>query len=366
MQQFLVCIVLLGIAIVLYQRYESNQLRPHSASDIHRWLQQHLLSSTTDDLDRSSKPILWIHVPQERNARHWLSYGSQTSTRLNQPYLELTLRSLLTHCDETFTICLIDDQAFAKLLPTWPREQQVHDERTRTWGLMQLLYRYGGLVCPLAFVCFRDLTPLVSDTQFTCIDVPSDAAPEYHVQFLRMCSAPKHCPVTKNVCHLLHTSMQESDASHHVEKWMRHQPRHQLRWIPPEEVGLRDTYHETLPVEVWVSQQYVHLSPHAYGLWIPAASLLHRTAFSWFVRMSPAQVMESNTVLGNYLLLYGAGATEVHEGFTSHISKEQYVHNRSIERNYVGFWKVPSDAPVWSLQPTLLGDHVPKLAYPNA
>ena len=40
-----------------------------------------------DILTKSNKPIIWIHMVRDINARNWLSFYSRNSTKLNQPYL---------------------------------------------------------------------------------------------------------------------------------------------------------------------------------------------------------------------------------------------------------------------------------------
>ena len=68
-----------------------------------------------EDLGKSAKPILWIHVPHEYNSRNWLSFGSRSSFELNQPYLYLTVRSIIKKCEDSFTICIFDDNSFQKI-----------------------------------------------------------------------------------------------------------------------------------------------------------------------------------------------------------------------------------------------------------
>ena len=82
---------------VLYKRFEDKMSREES-SDIHESIQKYLLDDET--LGKSKKPILWIHVPYEYNSRNWLSFGSRSSFDLNQPYLYLTVRSIIKNCDK--------------------------------------------------------------------------------------------------------------------------------------------------------------------------------------------------------------------------------------------------------------------------
>ena len=108
---------LFAILIVLgylYRRFENKRLQDAS-QDNYSAIQNYLLDDVT--LAKSKKPILWIHVPYEYNSRKWLSFGSRSSFDLNQPYLYLTVKSILRQCDQSFTVCIIDDNSFEKLIP---------------------------------------------------------------------------------------------------------------------------------------------------------------------------------------------------------------------------------------------------------
>ena len=72
-----------------------------------------------EEILKSSKPILWIHIPREKNARKINNLASPNSDNLNMPYVYLTVRSIIEKCGKSFTICLIDDDSFKKLLPGW-------------------------------------------------------------------------------------------------------------------------------------------------------------------------------------------------------------------------------------------------------
>ena len=128
---------------VLYKRFEDKMSREES-SDIHESIQKYLLDD--DTLGKSKKPILWIHVPYEYNSRNWLSFGSRSSFDLNQPYLYLTVRSIIKNCDKSFTICIIDDTSFKKLIPGWNINMtSISDpilSNMRMLGMMKLLYIY--------------------------------------------------------------------------------------------------------------------------------------------------------------------------------------------------------------------------------
>ena len=56
-------------------------------------IQKYLLNDSS--LTKNNKPILWVHIEFDKNARSWESFGSRTSDNLNQPYQYLTIRNII-------------------------------------------------------------------------------------------------------------------------------------------------------------------------------------------------------------------------------------------------------------------------------
>jgi uncharacterized membrane protein YhaH (DUF805 family) len=207
---FILFFILLVLGI-LYKRFEDKMAREES-SDIYESIQKYLLDD--DTLGKSKKPILWIHVPYEYNSRNWLSFGSRSSFDLNQPYLYLTVRSIIKNCDKSFTICIIDDTSFKKLIPGWNINMtSISDpilSNMRMLGMMKLLYIYGGMHCPISFLCLKDLNELYikgtrGDKMFVCETVDRNIT-STDVDFypnLSFCGAPKECETVRELCNFI-------------------------------------------------------------------------------------------------------------------------------------------------------------------
>ena len=129
-------------------------------------IQKFLLNDSS--LARSKKPIIWIHLEFEKNSRLWSSFFSRNTYELNQPYLHLTIKSIIDKCGDDFNICLIDDDSFTKLIPGWtinlhslasPIKQNI-----RQLAITKLLYNYGGMLVPASFTCFKNLHELYTNT----------------------------------------------------------------------------------------------------------------------------------------------------------------------------------------------------------
>ena len=51
-----------------------------------------------------NKPKLWIHSKYVRNSRVWKSFRSRSSLDLNQPYIHLTIKSIIYHCGNEYSV----------------------------------------------------------------------------------------------------------------------------------------------------------------------------------------------------------------------------------------------------------------------
>ena len=80
-------------------------------------VKKYLLNDSS--LAKSKKPIIWIHMVYDINSRWWPSFSSRNTDCLNQPYLYLTIKSIIDKCGEDFNICLIDDDTFSNIIPGW-------------------------------------------------------------------------------------------------------------------------------------------------------------------------------------------------------------------------------------------------------
>ena len=369
--------ILFFILIVLgflYRRFEDKLMREEN-NENNEAIQNYLLDDVT--LAKSKKPILWIHVPYEYNSRNWLSFGSRSSFNLNQPYLYLTVKSIINQCDNSFTICIFDDNTFQRLIPGWDiNMNSISDpimSNMRTLGFMKLLYIYGGLMCPISFLCMKDLSGLYnkgtrSNKMFVCETTDRNITStdfDYYPS-ISFCGAPKECETVKMACDFIQRTMStdytaESKFLGSFDRWCQKRIRDkEINMIDGIEIGTKTIDEKPIILDDLMSNQYLNLYKGTYGILIPADEVLKRKNYEWFARLSAKQVMESNTIIGNYLLL--ANAPDAKGGI---LEPYEPIVNKEIENKYVSFWRVPSGAPVWGLKQNFLGDNLIKEKYPG-
>ena len=295
-------------------------------------IQKYLLNGSS--ITKNNKPILWVHIEFDKNARSWESFGARTSDNLNQPYQYLTIRNIIEHCGESFNVCLIDDEAFVKIIPEWrtrvehlPRPLRSH---VRDLGLATILHIYGGFVLPSSFICFHDLRSLY-DAHIENANVvmgelrtiSSLSAEKQYSPSTKIMGCRKFDPVMKEYMECLielngrdHT--QEMDFTGEGTRWWLAKQAAipgSVSIIPAEELGAKTTTNKPVLIEDLLADADIPLSPTTAGLYIPEQDILKRSKFQWFARLSPKQVLESNTLIGKYLLVNATGvATGVAPG----------------------------------------------------
>lgn len=364
--------ILFFILIVLgffYKRFEDKRMREESG-DTYEAIQKYLLDDVT--LGKSKKPILWIHVPYEYNSRNWLSFGSRSSFDLNQPYLYLTVRSILKQCDDSFTICIIDDTSFKRLIPGWNINMTTISDpilsNMRMLGLMKLLYIYGGLISPISFVCLKNLHGLYEkgirgEKMFVCetVDRNSTSTDVDFFPNFSFCGAPKECETVRELCSFIertasHDYTAETKFLGNYDKWCKQRIENgTMNMIEGVEIGTKTIDERPIILDDLMSNHYLDLYQGTYGILIPADEILNRRKYEWFARLSQKQVMESDTIIGNYLLLANSSEQGILEPL-------EPLRNKAIENKFVGFWKTPLQ-DVYGVKPNLLGNNMTMVQY---
>lgn len=295
----------------LYNKYKTVEEDDEHAKN-YKLVKKYLLNNSS--LAQNKKPIIWIHMIYEKNARWWPSFESRNTDNLNQPYLYLTLKSIIDKCGEDFNVCLIDDESFANILPGWSVDLSLVADpiktKIRQLALARVLYNYGGMLLPGSFLCFKNLAPLYTagDKMF----VGEMLARTDQVNFFpdtRFMGCQKGCATMAkyiNYLEILSSSdfTAESQFNASTSRWCYEKIiQNEMTLVPAEVLGMKDTKGKQNTLDVLMSNNFLNLSANTMGLYIPADDILKRTAYQWFARLSARQAMESDTTIGKYLLI---------------------------------------------------------------
>jgi hypothetical protein len=344
----------------VYNKYKKTVEVEEQYQD-NEFIQKYLLNGSS--LTKNNKPILWIHIKFDKNARSWESFGTRTSDDLNQPYQYLTIRSIIEACGESFNVCLLDDEAITKIIPEWttkvehlPTPLRSH---MRELAMANILYLYGGMVVPSSFICFYDLRTLY-DTHLKQSNVmigelrstSSISSESQYSPSTKIMGCRKKDPLMKEYLDYLE-QLVSKDYTNEMEFtgepsrwWMARLnnnnnnnragngcnggsqmiemiednqiappetpaslSKYRVSLIPAEELGAKTTTNKPVLLEELLSDVDIRLSPTSAGIYIPSCEILKRNKFQWFARLSPKQVLESNTLIGKYILAKASGCS---------------------------------------------------------
>lgn len=292
----------------LYRRYVEKEERNQKLCDLYI-INRELLT-------KNGKPILWIPVPHQHNARKWSSFYSRSSDSLNVPYLYLAIKSIIEKCGNSFQICIIDDDSFGKLLPNWlPELNKVGDplrEKVRYLGMIELLYNYGGLLVPPSFLCMRDLYPLCEDINdyggkpFVAESVNYNSEMRFapNPYFL---GAKPECPVMKEYADYLSVMISkdytaESVFLNDLSKWCaRRCDMDTMKRLDAKQVGGKSAKGTAIITEMFFEEEHQLLDSEAYGVIIPHEQIEKRTNLNWVCYLEKTELMKMDNNFGNYL-----------------------------------------------------------------
>jgi len=316
-----------AVGLIVVASYIGNRFKDtftNTDQDEYELIRKYLLNDSP--LYGYDKPKLWIHSKYEYNARKWKSFMSRSSTDLNQPYLHLTVKTLINHCGSDFNVCLIDDESFSRLIPGWDinvsRLAEPKRSQFRELGMAELVYIYGGFVVPNSFVCLRNLMPLYqlgigheNDMPFIAETVNRTADP-VHQQRRSVFTAdtdffgaPKRCPVIKDYVDYLKKRnqnphiFQEAEFKGESSYWCNVAiEKRKMNRISGTMIGVKSLKGRPILLEELMEEAPLDLSPvELFGIYIPADEILRRPKYEWFAVMPAEELLTTNLIVVKYL-----------------------------------------------------------------
>ena len=326
-----------ALGVVIIASYFANKIKgqfDNKEKDDYEMVKQYLLNDSP--LYGYNKPKLWIHTKYELNARKWRDFYSRTSTDLNQPYIHQTIRSIIEHCGNDFHICLIDDDSFGKLIPSWDAElvsmAEPMKSHFRDYGLMQLIYYYGGMVVPNSFLCLTNLRPMYDagvgvakgvntsvgsgDGVFICegLNRGMNKLGDKRLTFIPdiyMMGANKNNHVVKGLVEYIKGIAAnphftgESDFKGDISQWCISMVKQGvMTLVGGELIGIKNRRNrQPILLEDLLDEGYLELSQSAYGIYIPEDEILKRPKYQWFAVMPIEQILTTNLMIAKYMMI---------------------------------------------------------------
>jgi hypothetical protein len=328
---------ILAFSVILVASYVGNSFRQTFATegtqDEYEMVKKYLLNDSP--LYGYNKPKIWIHSKYEVNARQWKNFGSRNSTDLNQPYLYLTIQSIINHCGNDFHICLIDDETFEKLIPSWDIDlTSVADpmkSHIRDIGMLELVYYYGGFIVPNSFLCTRNLMelynngtengkkPFVIERPNRHVNNFKDNKTRLFAPEISFMGAPKNDETIKEFIQYLKESnlsgqrhfSQEMDFYNQNGEWCLDAMRQgKISYVGGETIGVKTKNKKPVLLEDLMEEKFLNVDMNTlFGIYIPRDELLKRPKYQWFSILPYEDILKSNLILAKFFKMSMVDAT---------------------------------------------------------
>jgi len=299
----------------------SKFIPEYKKSDDYEVIKKYILNESP--LYGYNRPKIWIHSKYEINARKWRDFHSRNTTDLNQPYLHLTIKTIINHCGNDFNICLVDDDTFSKIIPEWNIDLHTIPEPFRTHyrevGLLQLIYHYGGMIVPNSFLCLKNLTDFYAEgirekKPFAC-EMICRSVNQFH-QKKKLLFSPdtsfmgclKHDIIIRDFIEYLREINQRphfererdflGNSSHYC---MMEIEEDKMNLVDGKKIGVKNDVGKPILLEDLVEEEYLDLSDDCVGIYIPAEEVLNRTKFEWLAAISSEELLNTRSILAKYL-----------------------------------------------------------------
>jgi hypothetical protein len=173
------------------------------------------------------------------------------------------------------------------------------------------------MTIPSSFICTKNLISLynkgLSAAPMFCGELPTDSNISTYTDFFptnKIMGCKKDCELMGKYVNFLEKTVSadytnEMEFTGETDKWLyEHVREKQVMSLDVKYFGAKMTNGKPVLLDNLLSDDDdFELPKGGYGVYVPSDKLLLRTNLQWFARLSPEQVLQSNTVLARYLLL---------------------------------------------------------------
>tara|TARA_Y100000817_G_scaffold313961_1_gene311348 strand:- start:3608 stop:4615 length:1008 start_codon:yes stop_codon:yes gene_type:complete len=313
MLKYIVAFILITTIGLVYDKYKKKQdfLKDANNNDL---IKKYLL---TDEYVLSGKPVLWVHNSSDVNQRNWESFHSRNNTYLNQPYIYLCVKSIIKHCGSSFIVCIINDNSFSKLLPSWSIDIHKLAEplksHFRKLAMSKILYHYGGLQIPNSTLVCKDLIEMYNanitkDTGVMIGETINRSAFNSFDNFFpnsEILGCQKNNEVMKDYMLYLERLLsqdntKEMDFLGSMNRWLT---KRNLNIIDGKLLGVKDVHDKEVGLERLFSSSFTSFHESLFAIYIPRDEILSRSKYQWFARQNSEQIFTGNNTLSKHFLL---------------------------------------------------------------
>jgi len=316
----------IGLLLIIgyfYEKYNNNLEKDKQFEDF-EIVRKFLLgeSKEINNLRNSSKPILWIPINYEKNARQWESFYSRGTSNLNLPYYFYTLKSIILKNNNDFNICIIDDTTICKLLDRHEFDynlDMIPEPRKniiRLLGIIKLVYKFGGIVIPPSFISFTSFKNInhIIENDILIFGENKNSSVSYnsypYVPSYEIFASKKNNEQLNNfIIYLDELSTNDFTSENifvgNIHNYLLNESRNnRIATINAEYLGIKDKNSNPIYISDLLGESYLELNENCYGLYIPNNEIIKRSKYKWFCYLSIKEILDSEIMLSKLLIIH--------------------------------------------------------------
>ena len=249
---------------------------------------------------KSKRRKIWVHIPLEKNARHWQSFGSRSSTHLNLSVTNLCIKSIIDWCAQSYDIILFTDKDIPEILKSTMDFSTLSGdelERHRQLHILEILYEYGGILLPHTLYMRNNIKQQDALDRWFVVDVfnTHHESSSSRIPSIVITGSPAKDPQLRN--YLDYLSLDEK--TEFVDNYFL---THHIFVLDGSIFGTKNKFNESIHLDDLMSTKNLTLSEYNIGLYLPYRELMERTLYKWFVRMNEKQVLAANCTFSYYMI----------------------------------------------------------------
>jgi len=249
---------------------------------------------------KTKRRKIWIHIPLERNSRHWQTFGSRSSTHLNLSVSNLCIKSVVDWCSQSYDIILFTDDDIPEILKSTVDLSTLSGdilEKHRQRYLLEILYEHGGILLPHTLYLRNNIKHQDAMDRWFVVDTynSNHVSSSNRIPSIVITGAPAQDPQLRHYIDYLKTEEKAEFTDNYFLN-------HQVFVLDGTIFGTKNKRKENIHLDDLMSTKNLKLPECNLGLYLPYCELMKRSAYKWYVRMNEKQVLSTRCAFSHYMI----------------------------------------------------------------
>ena len=258
-------------------------------------------------LKKSKNRKLWIHIPYEKNAREWDSFGSRTNHKLNLAYMSLCIKSIIDWCGQTYDIIIYDDTNIPTLLPNTKVDLMKISgsllDKYRELCKLEILHTYGGIMVPPSLFLRKNIKEIDNPNTWYVCETYNDNNVSYSnlIQSTELMGSNVQNEQLAKYIHVYSNELKK-DFVENYNFDMNYFKKNNIPYIDGKIIGTKSRYNDKITIEDLMSNKKIILDKEHIGLYIPHQQLIKRRVYNWYCKLNEEDVLKCQVFISYYMM----------------------------------------------------------------